>query len=126
MLLRGIAPVREKSVYDQVVEGVADHAKKIKVGSGLEPETQMGRWFPKNNSIASADISNRDCPKAQRPWPAATRLAIADTSSSPQFSSTLKEDMKVVQEEIFGPVVAAMPFTDPEEIILAPTTATTG
>ncbi len=25
--------------------------------------------------------------------------------------------MKVVQEEIFGPVVAAMPFTDPEEII---------
>ena len=28
-----------------------------------------------------------------------------------------QEDMKVVQEEIFGPVVAAMPFTDPEEII---------
>jgi phenylacetaldehyde dehydrogenase len=27
------------------------------------------------------------------------------------------EDMKVVQEEIFGPVVTAMPFTDPEEII---------
>ena len=27
------------------------------------------------------------------------------------------EDMKVVQEEIFGPVVAAMPFSDPEEII---------
>jgi len=27
------------------------------------------------------------------------------------------EDMKVVQEEIFGPVVTAMPFTDPEEIL---------
>jgi phenylacetaldehyde dehydrogenase len=25
--------------------------------------------------------------------------------------------MKVVQEEIFGPVVAAMPFTDPDEIV---------
>src|SRR5215471_9923084 len=32
----------EKGVFDQVVEGVADHAKKIKVGSGLEPDTQMG------------------------------------------------------------------------------------
>jgi phenylacetaldehyde dehydrogenase len=27
------------------------------------------------------------------------------------------EDMKVVQEEIFGPVVVAMPFTDPEELV---------
>src|SRR5579872_3605314 len=32
----------EKSVYDQVVEGVAAHAKKIKVGPGLDPDTQMG------------------------------------------------------------------------------------
>src|SRR5579862_859598 len=32
----------EKSVYDQVVEGVAEHARKIKVGSGLDPDTQMG------------------------------------------------------------------------------------
>ncbi len=29
-----------------------------------------------------------------------------------------REDMKVVQEEIFGPVVTAMPFEDPEEIVL--------
>ncbi len=28
-----------------------------------------------------------------------------------------REDMKVVKEEIFGPVVAAMPFDDPEEIL---------
>jgi phenylacetaldehyde dehydrogenase len=28
-----------------------------------------------------------------------------------------KDDMKVVQEEIFGPVVVAMPFSDPEELI---------
>ena len=34
--------------------------------------------------------------------------------------------MKVVQEEIFGPVVAAMPFSDPDEICHAPTTASTG
>ena len=32
----------EKGSYDQVLEGVAEHAKKIKVGSGLDPETEMG------------------------------------------------------------------------------------
>jgi phenylacetaldehyde dehydrogenase len=31
-----------KSVYDQVVAGVADIAGKIKVGPGLDPATEMG------------------------------------------------------------------------------------
>src|SRR5579863_6060950 len=32
----------EKPIFDRVVEGVAEHAKKINVGSGLDPETNMG------------------------------------------------------------------------------------
>src|SRR5208283_995064 len=32
----------EKPIFDRVVEGVADYAKKINVGSGLDPDTQMG------------------------------------------------------------------------------------
>src|SRR5207302_4587864 len=32
----------EQSVFDQVVEGVSNQAKKIKVGPGIEPDTQMG------------------------------------------------------------------------------------
>src|SRR5205809_2511743 len=32
----------EKPIFDRVVEGVAEHARKIKIGSGLDPETQMG------------------------------------------------------------------------------------
>ena len=32
----------EKPIFDRVVEGVADYAKKINVGSGLDPKTQMG------------------------------------------------------------------------------------
>ena len=44
----------EKSVYDQVVDGVAEHAKKIKVGGGLEPDTQMG-------PLVSEEQLNRVC-----------------------------------------------------------------
>jgi phenylacetaldehyde dehydrogenase len=32
----------QKSVFEQVVEGVAEQARKIKLGSGLDPATQMG------------------------------------------------------------------------------------
>ena len=36
----------EKGVFDRVVEGVAEQARKIKVGPGFDPSTQMGRLFP--------------------------------------------------------------------------------
>jgi phenylacetaldehyde dehydrogenase len=32
----------QQSIFDKVVEGVANEAKKIKVGPGLDPNTQMG------------------------------------------------------------------------------------
>ena len=32
----------ENDVFDKVVDGIAESAKKIRVGSGLEPKTQMG------------------------------------------------------------------------------------
>jgi len=32
----------ERAAFDQVVEGVAEHARNIKVGPGMEPDTQMG------------------------------------------------------------------------------------
>jgi len=44
----------EKPIFDRVVEGVAEHAKKIKVGSGLDPETQMG-------PLVSEEQLNRVC-----------------------------------------------------------------
>jgi acyl-CoA reductase-like NAD-dependent aldehyde dehydrogenase len=35
----------------------------------------------------------------------------------PTVQVNTREDMKVVQEEIFGPVVVAMPFSDPAELV---------
>ena len=32
----------EREVYDEVVQGISDEAGKIKVGEGLDPDTQMG------------------------------------------------------------------------------------
>ena len=42
MLLRGLAAYVEQDMFDKVVEGVAEQAKKIKVGPGFDPDTTMG------------------------------------------------------------------------------------
>ena len=65
------------------------------------------------------------CPKAPRPSPAGKKLGNKGYFVEPTVLVNTKDNMKVVQEEIFGPVVAAMPFDDPEELCHAPTTRCT-
>jgi phenylacetaldehyde dehydrogenase len=107
----------EKPVFDQVVEGVADQAKKINVGSGLDPETSMG-------PLVSQEQLNRVCGYLEAGFSeGATALSGGHRKGDkgyfvePTVLVNTREDMKVVREEIFGPVVTAMPFDDPEEIL---------
>jgi phenylacetaldehyde dehydrogenase len=107
----------EKPIFDRVVEGVADHAKKINVGSGLDPATSMG-------PLVSEEQLSRVCGYLEAGFSeGATALSGGHRKGDkgyfvePTVLVNTREDMKVVREEIFGPVVAAMPFDDPEEIL---------
>jgi len=107
----------EKSVFDRVVEGVSNHAKKIKVGSGLEPDTQMG-------PLVSEEQLSRVCGYLEAGLSEGAKAMVGGNKKGDKgyfVERTVlvdtNEDMKVVKEEIFGPVVAAMPFSDPEEIM---------
>jgi len=107
----------EKSVYDQVVEGVAEHARNIKVGSGLDPDSQMG-------PLVSQEQMDRVCGYLESGFSEGAKAVAGGHKAGdrgyfvePTVLVDTRENMKVVREEIFGPVVTAMPFTDPEEII---------
>ena len=100
-----------------MVEGVAEQAKKITVGSGLDPKTQMG-------PLVSEEQLRRVCGYLEAGFSEGANAVAGGHKSGdrgyfvePTVLVNTKENMKVVREEIFGPVVAAMPFTDPEEII---------
>jgi len=106
----------ERPVFDRVVEGVAGHAKKIKVGSGLEPDTSMG-------PLVSQEQLNRVCnyleigmSEGAKAMAGGKKLGDRGYFVEPTVLVNTQESMKVVQEEIFGPVVAAIPFDDPEEL----------
>jgi phenylacetaldehyde dehydrogenase len=107
----------EKSVFDRVVEGVAAEGKKIKVGSGLDPETSMG-------PLVSEEQLSRVCGYLESGFSEGAKAVIGGHKKGdkgyfvePTVLVNTREDMKVVKEEIFGPVVTAMPFSDPEEIL---------
>jgi len=102
--------------FDEVVDGVAAIAKSVKMGPGMEPGTEMGplvseEQFQRVSSFLESGKSD-----------GATALAGGGRYGNrgyfiePTVLTNTRPDMKVVREEIFGPVVVAAPFSDLDEI----------
>jgi phenylacetaldehyde dehydrogenase len=107
----------EKSIFDQVVEGISDEAKKIKVGSGLEPDTQMGPLVSKEQLDRVCSYLESGINEGAKTTAGGSKMEGKGYFVQPTVMVNTNEKMKVVQEEIFGPVVTAMPFTDPQEVV---------
>jgi phenylacetaldehyde dehydrogenase len=102
-----------KKIFDKVVAGVADQAKSIKLGPGLDPETQMG-------PLVSDEQFKRVTGYIASGLEEGAEVVVGGKKGSenggyfvqPTVLTKTKPDMKVVREEIFGPVVCAQPITD--------------
>ena len=107
----------EQSIFDHVVHGVAEQAKKIKLGPGFDPETSMG-------PLVSEEQMNRVCSYLESGLHEGAEAIVGGHKRpgsgyfvEPTVMVKTKPDMKVVREEIFGPVVCAMPFRDVDKLI---------
>jgi phenylacetaldehyde dehydrogenase len=108
----------EKPIFDRVVEGVSDAAKSMKVGPGWEQSTDMG-------PLVSEEQMKRVCGFLESGFSEGAKAVVGggrhgDTGYfvEPTVLVNTTQKMKVVQEEIFGPVVAAIPFSDPAELVV--------
>jgi phenylacetaldehyde dehydrogenase len=107
----------EKSVFDKVVDGVAEQAKKIKVGSGLEADTQMGPLVSEEQLNRVCSFLDSGASEGAKAVVGGRRKGDKGYFVEPTVLINTKPTMKVVQEEIFGPVVTAIPFEDPNDLI---------
>jgi phenylacetaldehyde dehydrogenase len=106
-----------QSVFDRVVEGLAGETKKLKVGPGINPANNMG-------PLVSEEQLNRVCgyldfgaKEGAKTVVGGKRMGDTGYFVEPTVLVDVKPEMKVVREEIFGPVVTAIPFNEPEEVI---------
>ncbi len=107
----------EKGIFDKVVDGVAQQAEKIRVRPGFDPECDMGPLVSEeqlNRVCGYLDSGAREGAKAVT---GGSRLGERGYFVKPTVLVNTNDKMKVVQEEIFGPVVTAIPFSDPGEIV---------
>ena len=107
----------EDAVYDQVVDGVSEAAKQIKVGPGLDPNTQMGPLVSQEQLTRVCGYLESGLEEGAHAVVGGKRVGDRGYFVEPTVLTKTRPDMKVVQEEIFGPVVVAEPFTNLEEIL---------
>jgi phenylacetaldehyde dehydrogenase len=106
----------EKNIFDKVVEGVAESAKKIKIGPGLDPSTNMGPLVSQEQLERVCGYIDSGVKEGATALSGGKRMGDRGYFVEPTVLVGAPKNAKVVQEEIFGPVVTAMPFSDMNEL----------
>ncbi|HTD66389.1 MAG TPA: aldehyde dehydrogenase family protein [Candidatus Limnocylindria bacterium] len=107
----------EKGIFDQVVEGVAAHAKKIKLGPGLDANTQMGPLVSEEQFHRLTHYMNAGRQDGACVMTGGERHGTRGYFVKPTVIKGVHANMSVVREEIFGPVVVAEPFSDLDDLV---------
>ncbi|MBV9049089.1 MAG: aldehyde dehydrogenase family protein, partial [Solirubrobacterales bacterium] len=107
----------QKQLYDDVVAGVAEQAKKIKLAPGTDPDAEMGPLISDEQFQKVLGYLDSGREAGAEAVVGGGRSGSRGYFVEPTILTNTKPDMKVVQEEIFGPVLCAMPFDSVEEIV---------
>jgi acyl-CoA reductase-like NAD-dependent aldehyde dehydrogenase len=114
------APTRaiiQRGVYDQVVEGLSKMATVLKVGDPHEKDTVVGPVITAAHRDRIESYVEAGRAEGGDVLAGGARPETPDRGYyvAPTLIAGCRPDMRVVQEEIFGPVIVALPFDDEDE-----------
>jgi acyl-CoA reductase-like NAD-dependent aldehyde dehydrogenase len=107
------------SVYDQVMSGLSEGASRMKVGVGIDPTTDMGPLISQeqlNRVTGYIETGKNEGAKVVTGGERPGGDIAQGYFMRPTIFDGVQDDMKIAREEIFGPVVVALPFEDVEEV----------
>lgn len=102
----------QQSLYDRFTKALVEAFEKVKVGDPLDDATEMG-------PLVTASHRDRVMSYVDKGKAEGATLATGGTHdgcfATPTVFLDAKPEMTIVREEIFGPVVAVLPFRDEAE-----------
>ena len=111
----------QRSVQDRIIETLVERTRKIRLGDPLDPATDMG-------TVANEPQFRRILAFIERARSQGARLMTGGSAArgpglehgffvEPTVFADVRNEMEIAQEEVFGPVLAVIPFEDEEEAI---------
>jgi acyl-CoA reductase-like NAD-dependent aldehyde dehydrogenase len=110
-----------QSVYEQVVNGLADAANKLKLGPGIDQTSDLGPLVSQEQLERVTGYIDAGRQEGATVTTGGERPHFDGELAQgyfvqPTVFDNVKDDMTIAREEIFGPVVVALPFEDIEEV----------
>jgi acyl-CoA reductase-like NAD-dependent aldehyde dehydrogenase len=107
----------QKKSYDRVVEGVSKFAASLKVGSGFDPQTMVGPLISAKQRERVASYIESGRRDGAEVVTGGAALEGKGFFVQPTVFANTRADLKIVKEEIFGPVLVATPWEDLDDLI---------
>lgn len=107
----------QKKHYDNVVADMVSHAKNIKQGIGLDPNTQIGPLVSQVQQDRVLGYIEKGLSEGAEVLVGGDKPQDDGYFVSPTIFASVQDDMSIAKEEIFGPVIAAMPYEDLDDVI---------
>jgi acyl-CoA reductase-like NAD-dependent aldehyde dehydrogenase len=119
--VQGARALVHRSMYDAFVEKLVDRANSIKVGDPRDPATQMGSLVSKKQLDRVEEYVQIGVDEGATLAAGGSRVTDPPLDRGyyylPTVFTDVDDDMRIAQEEIFGPVVCVMPFDSEEEAV---------
>ncbi|HVN43855.1 MAG TPA: aldehyde dehydrogenase family protein [Steroidobacteraceae bacterium] len=109
----------ERSVYPQLLERLALEALKLKLGPGMDPESRMGPLISAAHREHVAGLVRAGIAEGARTVAGGRLREGAGFFYEPTILADCEPQMTPVREEIFGPVLCAMPWDSLDEVVAA-------
>jgi betaine-aldehyde dehydrogenase len=109
----------ERAIFDEALEAMVEHARGVRLGTGLDPRTTMGPLISREQQervLSYIEVGKREGAKL------ATDTSLPDGLSDgyfvpPTIFYDVENSMRIAREEIFGPVMSVLPFEGFDEVI---------
>jgi len=112
----------EQKIYEEFTARVAEYSKTLRIGNSSDPETQVGPLVSPEQLDRVTGYLAIGRKEGARPLSGGERLMEGDMAKGyfvpPTVFADVRDEMRIAQEEIFGPVISAIPFTDIDEVTL--------
>ncbi len=110
-----------EKIYEEFAARVAAFSKTLKVGNSSDPATQVGPLVSAEQLDRVTGYLSIGRQEGARALSGGAQLTNSDMSKGyfvpPTVFADVKDDMRIAQEEIFGPVISAIPFKTIDEVI---------
>jgi aldehyde dehydrogenase (NAD+) len=107
----------ERGAYDEVIGRLVEHARRVRVGDPSDPQTTMGPVISETQMKSVLNYIDVGKAEGASAITGGRRSGGSGFFIEPTIFANVQHEMRISQEEIFGPVLSVIPFDDEADAV---------